>query len=226
MPAMNLADWQHRARSLPVLATPVGIQEFLDRIPYNPGATARCPARVLADGTANCMEGALFAAACLELIGHPPRLVNIVAVRDDDHVLAIFRRAGHFGAVAKSNYTGLRYRNPVYRNVRELVLSYFDDFFNQDGELTMRAYTRPLELAQRRFAGWQVAADIDYLSDALDAQPQRGVLPPAGEALLRGTDERLLRAGLLGADPAGLYQTGGQGAGGVQLTRAQDAEPA
>lgn len=202
---MAQAEWRRRAAEIPLLATPAGIQEYLDGMPYNPGATVRCAARVLEEHTANCMEGALFAAACLELIGHAPRLVNIVAVRDDDHVLAIFRRSGHYGALAKSNYTGLRYRNPVYRTLRELVLSYFEDYFNPDGELTMRGYTRPLELSHRRFRGWQVAEDIDYLSDALDAQPQTSVLPPEGEAVLRWTDERSLRAGLLGADPTGLY---------------------
>ena len=203
---MTHDEWVRRAGELPLLASPVGIQALLDGLPYNPGATTRSPARVLAEGTANCMEGALFAAACLERIGHAPRLVNIVAVRDDDHVLAIFRQAGCYGSLAKSNYTGLRYRNPVYRTVRELVLSYFEDYFNQLGELTMRGYTRPLDLRGRRFRGWQVADDIDYLSDALDAQPQNRVLPAGGETRLRDADALLLRAGLLGSDPAGLYQ--------------------
>jgi hypothetical protein len=204
---MQRSEWGRRLAAIPQLATTAGIQAFLDDMPYNPGTTERSPARVLAERTANCMEGALFAAACLERIGYPPRLLDIVAVRDDDHVLAVFGRGGYYGAIAKSNYTGLRYRNPVYRSVRELVLSYFEDYFNQDGELTMRAYTRPLDLRLARFRGWQWAEDIDYLSDALDAQPQTGVLPPQGEAVLRWTDERLLRAGLLGADPAGLFVT-------------------
>lgn len=193
---------------LPELPTPAAIQEFLDELPYNPGATSRSPRCVALDRTANCMEGALFAAACLERIGHPPRIVNIVAVRDDDHVIAVYRRQGLYGSVAKSNYTGIRYRNPVYRTVRELMLSYFEDYFNPFAELTMRGYTRPLDLRGRRYAGWHAAADIDYLSDALDAQPRYGVLPPDGEAGLRPADERLLRAGLLGADPAGLHPGG------------------
>jgi len=202
---MSDGHWTSGLR-LPRLETPAAIQARLDELPYNPGPTVRSPRRVLQDGTANCMEGALFAAACLELIGQPPRLVNIVAVRDDDHVLAIYRQYGCYGSVAKSNYTGLRFRNPVYRSVRELVLSYFEGYFNPAGELTMRAYTRPLDLRGRRFAGWQAAGDIDYLSNALDAQPRTGVLPPAGEQSLRRVDERLLRAGLMGADPSGLYR--------------------
>jgi len=197
--------WTAGLGEVPELATPVAIQEYLDSIPYNSGPTERSPRRVLQERTANCMEGALLGAACLELIGYPPRLVNFTAVRDDDHVIAIFREQGYLGSVAKSNYTGLRYRNPVYRTVRELVLSYFEDYFNPAGELTMRGYTRPLDLRGSRFAGWQSAEDIDYLSDALDAQPQSAVLPPAGEAVLRDVDARRYRAGLLDADPAGLY---------------------
>ena len=195
-----------RGTGMPSLPTPVAIQAFLDELPYNSGATQRSPQRVWQDRTANCMEGALFAAACLERIGYRPRIVNFVAVRDDDHVIAIYRRQGRYGSIAKSNYTGLRFRNPVYHTVRELVLSYFEDYFNPAGELTMRRYTRPLDLRGRRFAGWQMAADIDYLSDALDAQPQVEILPADGESALRMVDARLLRAGLLGADPAGLYQ--------------------
>src|SRR3972149_12023959 len=203
---MPQSDWARGARELRNLSTPAAIQAFLDELPYNPGVTCRSPARVLREGTANCMEGALFAAACLERIGYPPRLINFIAVRDDDHVIAVFEERGCFGSVAQSNYHGLRYRNPGYRSIRELVLSYFEDYFNQDGELTLRLYTRPLELRSRRYEGWQTAADIDYLSDALDAQPRTRIIPPDAEPRLRDADERLLRAGLLDADPEGLYQ--------------------
>jgi len=109
------------------LATPEKIQRFLDELPYNKephGDTCRSPRRVLRDRTAHCMEGALFGAAALRMIGHPPLLLDLEAVRDDDHVLAIFRSRGHWGALAKSNYSGLRYREPVYRTLRELAMSY------------------------------------------------------------------------------------------------------
>jgi hypothetical protein len=110
------------------LNTPEKIQRFLDGLAYNKepdGNTCRSPRRVLRDRTAHCMEGALFGAAALCAIGHPPLLLDLEAVRDDDHVLAIFRSHSHWGAVAKSNYSGLRYREPVYRTLRELVMSYF-----------------------------------------------------------------------------------------------------
>jgi hypothetical protein len=90
--------------------------------------------------------------------------------------------------------------------VRELMLSYFEDYFNAAGELTMRGYTRPLDLSARRLAGWQSAADIDYLSDALDARPQIGVVPAGAEPGLRNVGELLRRAGLLDANPEGLYK--------------------
>ena len=115
------------------LTTPEKIQRFLDDLAYNKepdGDTCRSPRRVLRDRTAHCMEGALFGAAALRMIGHPPLLLDLEAVRDDDHVLAIFRLRGHWGAVAKSNYSGLRYREPVYRTLRELAMSYFEHYYN------------------------------------------------------------------------------------------------
>src|SRR5579872_2585385 len=109
------------------LNTPERIQRFLDDLAYNKetgGATCRSPRRVLRDRTGHCMEGALFGAAALRLLGFPPLLIDLEAVRDDDHVLAVFRQQGRWGAVAKSNYSGLRYREPVYKDLRELAMSY------------------------------------------------------------------------------------------------------
>src|SRR6266702_437247 len=134
------------------LSTPYKIQTFLDRdLAYNKepeGPTCQSPRRVLRDRTAHCMEGALFGAAALRMIGHPPLLLDLEAVRDDDHVLAIFRTSGHWGAVAKSNYSGLRYREPVYRTLRELVMSYFEGYVNLRGDRTLRAFSRPVSLAR------------------------------------------------------------------------------
>jgi len=116
------------------LTTPEKIQRFLDDLAYNKehdGETCRSPRRVLRDRTAHCMEGALFAAAALRMLGHPPLLLDFEAVRDDDHVLAIFQLRGHWGALAKSNYSGLRYREPVYRTLRELSMSYFEHSYDQ-----------------------------------------------------------------------------------------------
>src|SRR4051794_17076174 len=111
------------------LNTPEKIQRFLDDLAYNKepdGPSCRSPRRVLRDRTAHCMEGAMFGAAAFRMLGQAALLLDLEAVRDDDHVLAIFQRRGCWGAVAKSNYSGLRYREPVYRSLRELVMSYFE----------------------------------------------------------------------------------------------------
>ena len=102
---------------------------------------------VLRERMANCFDGAVFAAAMLSRLGHPPLILDMLPNgRDDDHVLAVYKRDGHWGAVAKSNFAGLRFREPVYRTVRELVMSYFEQYYNVDREKTLRAYTRPLNL--------------------------------------------------------------------------------
>jgi len=127
---MNAAE----TRILRGLKTPERIQHFLDtEIAYNKepdGETIRSPRRVLRDRTAHCLEGALLAAAALRMHGAPPLLLDFEAVRDDDHVLAIFKQHNCWGAIAKSNYSGLRFREPVYRTLRELAISYFEHYFN------------------------------------------------------------------------------------------------
>jgi hypothetical protein len=151
------------------LATPEKIQRFLDDLAYNKepdGNTCRSPRRVLRDRTAHCMEGALFGAAALRELGHPPLLLDLEAVRDDDHVLAIFRSRGCWGAVAKSNYSGLRYREPVYRSLRELAMSYFEHYYNLKREKTLRRYSRPVNLARFDSIGWMTASTTGYLRPA------------------------------------------------------------
>jgi len=147
-------------RELRRLRTPGKIQRFLDvEIGYNKephGPTCRSARMVLRDRVAHCMEGAYLACAALAVHGHVPMVVDLEAVRDDDHVLAVFRERGHWGAIAKSNYASLRYREPVYRTVRELVMSYFEHYHNLAGEKSLRRYSRPVRLSQ--FGdGWMTA---------------------------------------------------------------------
>lgn len=200
--------WTARERRvLDALATPEKIQAFLDSIPYNDEITCRSPRRVLRDRKAHCFEGALFAAAALARLGLPPLLVDMGAVRDDDHVIALTGRPGALGALGKSNFTGLRYRAPVYRTLRELVMSYFDDYFNTKGERTLRTYSRPLLVSERAFPGWRTAeADLDPIGDRLDRLAHARLLTPARERALAPVDARLYAAGLLGANPRGLYK--------------------
>src|SRR5258706_3651316 len=134
------------------LTSPARIQKFLDReIGYNlepHGDTCYSPRMVLRKRVAHCMEGALLGAAALRMLGHPPRLRDLAAMRDSDHVLAVYRVGGYWGAVAKSDYSGLRSREPVYRTIRELAMSYFEHYYNPAGEKTLRAYSRPVNLAR------------------------------------------------------------------------------
>ncbi len=186
------------------LKTPQRIQQFLDEdIGYNPepdGPTCRSPRQVLRDRTAHCMEGALFAAAALRAQGFPPLLVDLEAVRDDDHVLAVFRLRGHWGAIAKSNYSGLRFREPVYRTVRELVISYFEHYYNARGEKTLRAYSRPVSLRRFDRAGWMTSdEDVWAIPEYLTTISHTPVLTPAVERHIGKMDQRLFRAGRLGA---------------------------
>src|SRR4030043_1295949 len=122
------------------LAVPEKIQFFLDSIPYSTDPIYRSPRSVIRDRRAHCFDGAVFAAAALSELGFPPVIIELKAVRDDDHMLALFRRKGYWGAIGKSNCAGLRYREPIYRTLRELALSYFEFYFNIKSEKTLRGY--------------------------------------------------------------------------------------
>ncbi len=185
------------------LSSPDRIQLFLDReVVYNKeagGATCRSPRRVLRDRTAQCMEGALFGAAALRMLGHPPLLLDLEAERDDDHVLAIYRLRGLWGAVAKSNYSGLRSREPVYRTLRELAMSYFEHYYNLRKEKTLRRYSRPVNLKRFDRMGWMTAEeDVWAIPEHLCAIPHLPLVPPRLVSTLGRVDERLFAAGLLG----------------------------
>jgi hypothetical protein len=189
------------------LADPARIQAFLDRLSYSADPIYRCPRSVLRDRKAHCFDGALFAAAALRRLGHPPLLVDMRAVRDDDHIIAIFRRGEYIGAVAQSNYVGLRYREPVFRTLRELVLSYFEDFFNVDREKTLRAYSRPLDLSRFDALCWETSDEgLGVIASRLDTVRHFPLLSPRQAASLARADERSYRAGTLGINRAGLYK--------------------
>ena len=194
----------HERKQLRGLKTPEKIQRFLDdKIGYNKepaGPTCRSPRRVLRDRLAHCMEGALFGAAALGLLNYPPLLLDLEAVRDDDHVLAIFRHHGHWGAIAKSNYSGLRFREPVYRTLRELVMSYFEHYYNPAGEKTLRAYSRPVSLARFNSIQWITAEkDVWAIPEWLVEISHTRILRAGMDRRLNRMDKRLYAAGRVGA---------------------------
>ncbi len=199
---------EERAALAP-LVSPTAIQAFLDSIPYSADPFYRCPRRVLADLKAHCFDGAVFAAACLRRLDHEPLLLDMGAVRDDDHVIALFRRAGRWGAVAKSNVTGLRFREPIHRTLRELVMTYFEAYFNEEGEKTLRSYSIPVRLAPLDGLDWeQRDAAMERIAERLDHVRHVRVLTPAEERALSPLDRRSYEAGMLGLDRAGLYRGG------------------
>jgi hypothetical protein len=190
------------------LDSPIKIQAYLNRIDYDPDYETRSPRWVIRESKAHCFEGAIFAAAALRMIGHKPLLLDLEASdNDDDHVLAIFKENGGWGAVAKSNFTVIRFREPVYRSLRELTMSYFDVFFNSICEKTMRRYSHPLNLTQFDRANWMTTdGELGYIGDRLNAIKHYRVLTRKMLQSLKKADPDLVKAGLLGAKKAGLYK--------------------
>src|SRR5450759_2199688 len=188
------------------LRAPDRIQRFLDEeVLYNKepdGETAFSPRRVLRERRAHCFEGALLAAAALRRLGHAPLVVQLRAVRDDDHVLALYRErpgAGCWGAVAKSNYSGLRFRSPVYGSLRELVMSYFDVYYNLEGEKSLRSFSRPVDLSRFDARGWETAEESLWdVSTYLATRRVMALLARGQVRALTPMDRRLYDAGLVG----------------------------
>lgn len=150
------------------LKSPSGIQLFLNAANYNSDYVTCSPRKIIKSRTANCFEGALFAAAALRVLGHKPLIVDLIAENDDDHVIAIFKQNNHFGAIAKSNTTTLRFREPVYRTIRELVMSYFDFYFNTLGEKSLRSFSVPVNLERFDKFNWMTTEeDLEFIGDYL-----------------------------------------------------------
>jgi hypothetical protein len=191
------------------LRTPAQVQALLDDTRYPSGDENRSPLEVLRQRRAHCLDGGLFAAAALRRIGFPPLIVDLQPDpgMDDDHVLAVYQIDGCWGALAKSNYSGLRFREPVYCTLRELVMSYFEDFFNVHGVKTLRYYTRPINLKKFDRVDWMnSSAGVDWVEVYLKSVKLVPLLTTAQAALLSPVDQRSISAGTLGINPAGTYQ--------------------
>lgn len=185
------------------LKTPERIQRFLDdECRYNKepdGPTCFGPRRVISERRAHCVEGALLGAAALRMAGKTAMIWDLASVRDDDHVLALVRYGRCWGAVAKSNYSGLRFREPVYRNLRELAMSYFEHYYNLAGEKTLRGFSRPVNMARFDHLNWMTsAADLWEIPEYLCEISHTNILEPGMERRLAKMDHRLFEAGKLG----------------------------
>lgn len=143
------------------LDTPAKIQDWLEKLPINfelKGETCMSPRRVLREHEAHCIEGAMFAATALRFHGHPPLLLDLKAsAKDDDHVIAVFKQQGKWGAISQVNHNVLRYRDPVYRDIRELAMSYFHEYFLQNRRKSLRSYSAPIDLSRFDNQGWMTS---------------------------------------------------------------------
>ena len=203
-------DWTaEERRLLRRLRTPAHIQRFLDELEYDARAGAASPRVVMRRGKANCFAGVLFACAALRELGHPPRMMYIDAASDDGHCLALYERNGLWGALAKSNFTTLRSREPVHTYL-SLGLSYFDGYYNQYGKRTMRSFTVPVDLEQFEPRGWRFKnGSLPYIDDSIDHAPLAWRLPRRTIPELSEVSEQLRQAGMFGSKAAGLWKRSG-----------------
>ncbi|TSC71061.1 MAG: hypothetical protein G01um101449_169 [Parcubacteria group bacterium Gr01-1014_49] len=184
------------------LSTPIKIQDFLDSLPMNwekKGDTHMSPRRVLAARKAHCIEGALLAAAALWIQGEPPLIMNVSSQfgkGDVDHVIALYKRGGFWGAISKTNHATIRFRDPIYRTPRELALSYFHEWFmNETGEKTLECYSKPLNL-ERFPTDWITAEkDLWNIAEALSVLPHYDLVPKGNRRYVRKADRMERRAG-------------------------------
>ena len=198
---MNFFPWTPAQESkIDKLSTPEKIQIFLDNAQYNLEGTPRIPSEVLKMKRAHCFDGAVFAASVLAYHGEPPLILDLCAVRDDDHILAIYKKGQHFGAIAKSNYVGLRFREPIFKTTRELVLSYFESYFNLKREKSLREYSEPFDLRNTQKLEWSKEVCVfDLIAEQLVKVKHYAILSKGQVQKLKRVDSRTFNAGLVGS---------------------------
>jgi len=189
------------------LGDPFAVQNYLDSLPYVAEERDRSPLAVMQDGQAHCLDGGIFGALALWRIGHRPLILDLVPAPglDDDHVLALFQQDGRWGAVAKSNYVGLRYREPVYRSLHELAMTYFEWYTNFEKQKSLRGYTRPLDLSHFD-ENWMWSDDgIRQVSRRLYSRKSIPLITPESAVALHPADERSYLANTQGTDFGWVY---------------------
>jgi hypothetical protein len=195
----NFGFSKNELRRLRSLKTPYLIQKFLESLPYHHAHSAWSPRLVLRERSAHCLEGAIFAAAALRVNGFKPLLWDLEAVRDTDHVLAVYQYDDHWGAIAKSNFAGLRFLEPVYRSLRELAMSYFDNYYNLLGERTLRAFSRPVDLSRFDSLSWMTTdKPVWFIAEHLCHIAHTRLITKTQERRLSRLDQRAHAAGLTG----------------------------
>jgi hypothetical protein len=201
-------------RKFSSLDSPFAVQRYLDELPYIGEQRDRCPLDVMKDAQCHCLDGGLLAALALRRLGDPGLLIDLVPARDakdnnldDDHVLAVFRRRGCWGAIAKSNYAWLRFREPVYRSLRELAMSYFEVYFNVDALKVLRGYTRPLDISRYDYLdyAWSEPGAAE-LYRSLYRRKSIPLITARAAAELQPVDRRAYDSGVVGVNWDWVYR--------------------
>lgn len=200
---MKKIDYTPKERKIfSKLKTPAKIQDYLNSLEFNfekEKETCMSPRRVIESQKAHCMEAAMFAAAAIEFHGSKPLVVDLrVGKRpfDFDHVVALFKEGNFFGAISKTNHAVLRYRDPIYKSVRELVLSYFNEYYLENGKKTLREYSRPFNLNHFKKLSWQTSEeDLFEIPEYLDKIKHYKLLTPKQIKNLRKVDRIEVKAG-------------------------------
>ena len=189
-------------RQFQSLNSPAAIQAYLDSIPYKAVELDRPPLRVITDGQGHCLDGGIFAALALSRLGFRPLIIDLVPDpgKDDDHVLALFQHDGNWGALAKSNYPNLRFREPVHRSLRELAMTYFEFYFSVKQEKTLRGYTRPFDLSPFKPDWMWDEAAMASLCRHFYSRKAIPLISAESAANLTLSDERTYKAGTYGTD--------------------------
>lgn len=182
------------------LDTPGKIQDFLDKIPFNfekGKETYWPPRKMLRNKKAHCFEGAVFAAFCLERHGFRNFLVDLKVSNlrhDSDHTLCVFRLNGFWGAISKTNHSVLRWRDPIYKNIRELVMSYYHEYFLNDGEKNLKSYSKPFDIWKKFGKKWaERENDLDEIAEALDKSPHTDFVPAKNRKFVRRAGKTEIR---------------------------------
>jgi hypothetical protein len=190
---------QKEFRIFKKLNSPAKIQDFLDTLPINfesRGNTCRSPLETLKKKEAHCLEGAMLASAILWSHGERPLLMDLKSVyRDDDHVVTLFKKSGRWGAISKTNHAVLRYREPVYKTIRELAMSYFHEYFMDDGVKTLRTYSAPLNMLRYGLSWLTDKNSLRYIAGGLDDSPHFELFPEKLARRFRRADKIEIEAG-------------------------------
>jgi hypothetical protein len=199
-PVVEFKTFPKELAVLRKLRTAAAIQDLLNAMPFNfeeEGETYRSPAIVLKIKKAHCMEGAMLAAAALWLHGRPPLIMDLKTTdRDVDHVVALFKEGNRWGAISKTNHGVLRYRDPIYRDPREIAMSYFNEYFLDDGTKTLRSFSKPFDLSRCGDDAWLTTKEkLDDIAIALDESSHVDIMKKSAVVRLRRADPIEIKAG-------------------------------